>query len=321
MIYCFYHNDLDGHCAGAIVKRAHPEAIMHEIAYGYDFQENVLDVLAPSSNTIEVVIVDFRFVAEEILELLSTYCDKITWIDHHASSIEEEKHLFTKAAKEGISLEGLTTVLEVGKSGCELAWEYYNPYKPIYQLCKRNPAAMPRAVRLIGRWDVWDHSDPRTIPFNEGLSISWDTDPAKDMEAWDAMFADQLATPHSAGTIVDMILSVGHSANKGKIRYDDFINRAAYYLPDWNGKRTVAINAICKDSYVIDEDDERFAKYKPEVLVWYYQTPKGAWKYSLRSYPGTDTVVSEIAKNYCGGGGHASSAGFISDDLLIKPEV
>ena len=59
--------------------------------------------------------------------------NQIVIIDHHISSINEIKEL-------GWNPDG---ILNTGKAGCELTWEYFYPYMP-----------MPTVVYWLGRYDV-----------------------------------------------------------------------------------------------------------------------------------------------------------------------
>ena len=317
-MHCFYHNDLDGHCAGAIVKMKYPECHMHEIQYGYDFNTDVLLEIDEAVNLQtevdkRIIIVDFSFFTDEITWLVNKLGYKVIWIDHHATAIGNEKLEFVNAKAH--NREDIYSVVDgirdVSKSGCELTWEYLYPDTP-----------MPRAVHWLGRWDVWDHSDINTIPFHAGMDLMH-TDPIDPevMESWIQVLEDKPnPNPNSAGNLVDLILGMGNTANKAKEKYDIKICKNAYYLTDWQGYRTVAVNGYLQDSYAISKDDERFSEFKPEVLVWYCQTPDNKWIYSLRSYPGTETDVSTIATKF-GGGGHAGASGFKNNKLIITPET
>ena len=86
---CFYHNDLDGHCSGAIVR-------MYEQNYNgiYDgvFIESDYSGLDISQVTAgeTVYIVDYSFTENTVhylYELIDRGCE-IIWIDHHQSSLD-----------------------------------------------------------------------------------------------------------------------------------------------------------------------------------------------------------------------------------------
>lgn len=306
MTYCFYHNDLDGHCAGAIVKSMHPDATMIEIAYGYDFQKHVLDKLETSTGNDSIYVVDFRFTTKEFEQLLEDY--GIVWIDHHATGINEAtKHKAENKDSVYFDIEGIQ---EIGKAGAQLTWEYLIPHKGV-----------PLAVHYVSKWDVWDHTDPRTIPFNRGLQLTESTDPANEtaLTMWKELFMNSREGDNRKWNALDQVMNIGVIGEAMKAQYDAFIAKNAYYVADWEGYRTVALNGAVYDSYCIFEHSDKWEALDPQVLVWYQQKADGAWKYSVRNYPGTETSVRAIAEKY-NGGGHDKAAGFTSKDLLIQPE-
>lgn len=309
MIHCFYHNDLDGHCAGAIVKLKFPEAEMHELSYGYDFDKDV-DAHIDADGPNEIYLVDFRFKPEEIKDLVENCNATIHWCDHHESG-------FTEAAKACNEDPKLASIYEkhvkglqnTAEAGCELVWKYLHEGKP-----------MPLIVHHVGRWDVWDHSDPHTIPYHRGLELSGRTDPADEdaMKLWAAYIENSREGKRRDFNELDAILNMGLTGEAMKGIYDKYIGEAAYYIPNWEGYRTVALNSKVFDSYVVFEHDERWAEHEPEVLVWFYQTGEGKWKHSVRNYPGTNTSVIQIAEKY-NGGGHRSAAGFTTAEQVVYP--
>ena len=299
MKHCFYHNDLDGHCAGAIVKLVHPDCEMHEINYGYDFNNDVLGHI--KSNACDIFVVDFSFSPKEF-DLLINEGHTVTWIDHHFTAIDK---VTPDVMDNYDKLEG---IWQTDKAGCELTWGYFHENE-----------AMPMAVYYVGRWDVWDHRNPSTIPFHRGMTML-ETDPANPdaIEGWRQLFDNNRSGKNKDWNLFDQVMNLGLISEKMKAEYDKYIAKNAYYVKDWVGYRTVALNSKVYDSYCIFEYDGVFEVFDPEVLVWYYQTPDGNWLYQLRSYPGTTTDVSQIAKAN-GGGGHVGAAGFKSKNLLIKP--
>ena len=309
MIHCFYHNDMDGHCAAAIVKMAHPDAVLTEINYGYD--ENLIGDTVDGGDT--VIIVDFTLEPEDFQDLLC-YAKEIIWIDHHASSIKDYEDTFFLGGKEnGVAIEGwdkVKGIQDTTKAGAQLTWEYFNEGKPL-----------PKAVYYVSAWDIWDHTDPNTIPFNRGLQLTESTDPAHPaaMEMWHHVIEDSREGANRKWNAFDQVMSVGVIGEAMKATYDKYIGGLAYFVGDWNGKRTVALNSRCYDSYVIWDHMDKWEELDPEVFIWYYQLPNGKWRNRIRAYPGEETNVAEIAKLY-GGGGHELSAGFQTKEPAIHPD-
>jgi len=141
----FYHNDLDGRCAAAIVYRAMGMKTNDEYIE-MDYNRSVLvDSILPNE---AIIIVDFSF-KPEVMEKVLKITQNIVWIDHHKTIFDY------KYSKE------LSGVRDTAFSGCELAWNYYFFDKP-----------MPRAVELIGDRDKWAWKfGKETAEFNMGMQV------------------------------------------------------------------------------------------------------------------------------------------------------
>lgn len=146
---CFYHNDLDGRCAAAIVRMAVGNQEDDGTGFSYielDYKDDVpIDKIG---NGEQVIIVDFSFKPEVMAEVLKK-TSSITWIDHHKTAFEYDY---------GIELMGLRNK---EFSGCELAWQYFF----------RNDK-IPRWVVLIGDRDKWAWKyGAETAEFNLGMQV------------------------------------------------------------------------------------------------------------------------------------------------------
>ena len=270
---CFYHrSDLDGHCSGAIVKRKYPDCEM----IGVDYNDHVCSI----KNNEKVFVVDFSFSKDEMLYLHRA--GQLTWIDHHKSAIEKMKDYDDE-------LEGLR---EIGKAGCELTWQWLFPERE----------DMPLAVFLLGRYDVWDHKDEHTLPFQYGVRQFDNTLP--DNKIWEDLLGYQ-------PFIIDEIIRNG----KLILAYEKSQN-AKYaasmsYEAEFESYRAIIMNKAFANSQAFD------SVYDPEkhdIMILYGVKP-GEFKYSIYCTK-PDIDVSEIAKKY-GGGGHKGAAGFFSDKLVI----
>jgi len=144
---CYYHKiDLDGKCSAAIVKRKYFDCEL----IGVDYLDR------PDFDKFEskerIFVVDFSFIPTDMDEIYSTVF--LTWIDHHESALN---NAYLGKYKDCAGKR------KIGKAGCELTWEYLFP-----------DVAMPKAVRLLGRYDVWDKSDvelweKEILPFQYGM--------------------------------------------------------------------------------------------------------------------------------------------------------
>lgn len=150
---CIHHNDADGRCSAAIVKRFFNTRLFIEMDYKDILK---LECIEPKES---VFIVDFSFKPDVMKQILARTTD-IVWIDHHKT-----------AAAYGYMLQGK---FDITKSGCELTWEY----------CTKTPA--PLVVSLIGAYDTWRHDVAGDIEFYEGLRLL-DHGPLEPI--WDELFA------------------------------------------------------------------------------------------------------------------------------------
>jgi len=269
MIHCFFHSvDLDGHCSGAIVHRKHPDCKLHGINYGDPFPWDEIG----KDDT--VYMVDFSLQPFSDMIRLKESCNLI-WIDHHKSALDN-------AEKNDFSAEGNS---RNGTAGCELTWEYIYP-----------DVEMPRAVYLLGRYDVWDHEDPDTLVFQYGMRIYPNTFPQSDI--WEKMLSDDKEFLNK--TLKDGEFIIEYE----KVQETKYC-RGYSFETEIDGKKAIALNKGFASSKIFD------SKWDPEIydlMIVFHWSKKGFWKVSLYSTK-EDVDVSAIAIRY-DGGGHKGAAGF-----------
>jgi oligoribonuclease NrnB/cAMP/cGMP phosphodiesterase (DHH superfamily) len=275
---CFYHSaDLDGHCSGAIVKLQYPDCEMVGINYG---QEIDLDSISPGE---VVYMVDFCLQPFSGMESLNKICE-LHWIDHHAKGSIDEAHNRGFLASGG-------QLLEVGRAGCELTWEYLHGDAPV-----------PRMVYLLGRYDVWKHDeDPDILPFQYGMR-NFDNTLPDNVQFWEsAMFFNPNEVVRTGRTILD---------------YEDKQNakfcKAYAFETELNGMVGVCVNKGFTNSKVFD------SVYDParhHMMITFCRLKPAAGKWTVSLYSTRDDVdCGAIAKSY-GGGGHKGAAGFQCENL------
>lgn len=276
----FYHSaDLDGHCSGAIIKWFKQESELIGINYGQEFPWDKITVGE------EVYMVDFSLQPFSDMERLNSLC-KLYWIDHHKTAIDD-------AVSAGFLASG-GQYLYVGKAACELAWGFFSE------------ADTPMAVWLLGRYDVWDHTDSRVLPFQYGMRQFKNTLPDND-DLWHRLFwhdsdVDQIV--HNG----ELILQYEKSQNKK-------FCKAYCFETTLNGMVGVCANRGFTNSKLFDSvyDPDKhhlmitFVRLKP---------PTGKWTVSLYSTR-DDVDCGEIAKSF-GGGGHKGAAGFQCEQLPFE---
>lgn len=277
---CFYHSaDLDGHCSGAIVKMKYPECELIGINYGESIDLNLID------NDEEVYMVDFCLQPFSGMIALNAKA-KLHWIDHHAKGSIDEAHSSGFLASGG-------QLLEVGKAGCELTWEYLFPENK-----------MPLGVFLLGRYDVWDHGvDNNVLPFQYGMRNNHDTRPHNT-----ALWSRVLGSSFEVSEIV--------KTGKTIIDYEASQNakfcQAYAFETEFEGLKAVCANRGFTNSKLFDSV---YNAEKHHLMITFCRKklPAKVWTVSLYSTR-KDVDCGDIAKRF-GGGGHKGAAGFQCDNL------
>lgn len=275
---CFYHNaDLDGKCSAAIIRRAIPEVELYGINYGDDFPWDKLTLQT------HVYMVDFSLQPFERMNQLRLACGELTWIDHHKSAIDEEK-------ASGLRIKGIR---DNNHAACELTWRYFFPDTPT-----------PYAVELLGRYDVWDHSNQAVLPFQYGMRIAHNQ---PDATIWNQLLDGD-------NRIVMETIERGRTI----LMYITEQNKAACsscaFETEFHGHRAIAINRPLSNSQTFDSiwDPEKY-----DMMIAFYLR-NGTWTISMYT-DRPDVDCGEIAKQN-GGGGHKGAAGFQSKTIPFKTD-
>ena len=285
----FYHSaDLDGHCSGTLIKMAYPGCKMIGINYGDGFPwENI-------KKDEKVFMVDFSLQPfDKLVKLHSLLGGNLVWIDHHKSAIEEEQKYYFETDK----IPGLR---HNGIGACRLVWDYLKQEGHFYIEDFQNISHdTPTFIKLLAEYDVWNHTDPRTLSFQYGMRQIKDTSP-DNQEFWCSLF--NIEEVHKITENGGIILDYQMSENK---KYTD----ACAFETELDGVRCIAINKMLTNSQMFDSvwDEEKY----DAMLTFGFR--KGQWTVSLYSTK-EDIDVSEIAKNR-GGGGHKGAAGFQCREL------
>lgn len=273
---CFYHSaDLDGHCSGALVKRFFPLCEMVGINYGQEFPWDSIE------KGERVFMVDFSLQPFTDMIKLRGMCD-LTWVDHHETAISDaRKHDFIVDGK-----------LAIGIAGCELVWRYLYPADSV-----------PRAVYLLGRYDVWDHGDEDTLPFQYGMRQYTNTLP-DNTGFWEEVLTHKY--------LWEKIADTGRTLLSYEAAQNEKFCRAYSFETNFNGFTGICANRGFTNSQVFDSvyDPE---KHHMMITFCRLKLPAKKWTVSLYSTR-NDVDCGAIAKSF-GGGGHKGAAGFQCDNL------
>jgi oligoribonuclease NrnB/cAMP/cGMP phosphodiesterase (DHH superfamily) len=299
-VHVIHHNDLDGICAAAIVKKFYdmmenPRRKMPKIVF-YETNYNRPSPIKDMTRGDLVWIVDFSYPPGEMENISRAIelCDgdrrvteQITWIDHHQ----------TAAAYGYDHLPGLRDFTDKGPSGCELTWNYCFP-----------TIETPEAVRLIGDYDSWRLQIPASKIFYEGAKIELLNPHAA---LWDTLLEDN-------EEIAKIISDWGRKVTAYRDNYTAMIRKAYGYeafIPDapgtLDGYGAYAMNLY---GFGSGQFGDLFEKY-PVVIAYV----SDGHKFTVSLYS-VAIDVGKIAKAYYGGGGHTGAAGFICRELPFKPQ-
>lgn len=144
-----HHDDLDGHCSGAIVHRVFPKCRFVEMDYR---KEVPFDQIKKDE---QIYIVDFSLQKPGDWEKLFEITSRVCWIDHHESSIAKAPQWVHKKN------EGIT---DTEQCGARLTWN---------QLLSHQ--ALPHSVELVDQWDRHVYTvknENEVLNFARGMEVN-----------------------------------------------------------------------------------------------------------------------------------------------------
>lgn len=234
-----------------------------------------------------IFMVDFCLPWDDMIKLKYS-CKNLIWIDHHISGIEDyNKHL----RMTGNEFRGKR---ELGKAAIELTWEWFAEESI-------HVRDMPLAVKLLGRYDVWDlEYDPRVMTFQYGLRL-WAMKP--DDETWAELFDDE-------GDMINEIAKKGAAVLE--YQRQDFTRymKNYYFEAKFDGLKAICVNRTNTSSHIFDG----FYDQKIHDIMICFVFNGNQWRITL--YTEKEGIsCAKIARRF-GGGGHAKAAGFVTENFL-----
>lgn len=268
---CIYHiADHDGKGSAAIVKRKFPEIEL--LGLNHDMEIPYEEIRRHD----KIIICDIALPLDFMFELNES--GDLTWIDHHASVINEYDEAIAKGEQREI--KGLR---RIGTAAVCLTWEYFYPGREV-----------PEGIRLLGLNDIFDLRDPRVRPFEyafQSLGVNRPTD-----NTWD--------------TLLDESLNVNQMVAKGEailswIRVRNIrLSHSMAFESEYMGYKCICAN--------MPQGYSEFFDSLPNIRDYdfmcnFFMNKKNSWNLSF--YTAKDGVdVSKIAATM-GGGGHVRAAG------------
>lgn len=203
-VLCLYHNDPDGQCSAAIVRRKFGKDVtLKAMDYGVTIPWEAIE------EADVVIIVDFSLPLDEMQR--AAELARLIWIDHHKTALE---------ALQSLDVPGLRAL---DRAGCVLTWQAFFPEQPL-----------PRAVQYVGERDIWTFEHEETKPFCEGL-YQLSSHPAND-SLWNALLDDD-------DDLVGQIVQDGGLLLRARLLAIRRQVRGYGYEIDFEGHRTLAVNA------------------------------------------------------------------------------
>ncbi|MCC7431098.1 hypothetical protein IT568_09670 [bacterium] len=270
-----HKNCPDGNACAAIARIKNPKCEIYFCEHGEPV--NFLKL-----KNKEVVIADFSFPREELLEL-KKIAKSLLVLDHHKSAEE--------------SLKGLDfCIFDMTRCGSMMLWNFFFPEQ----------ADKPILLKHIQDRDLWRWELPDSKDFLEGLDMAdWK------LEEW----SEAIANPNSEK--IALLISNGKIALTYKKMLLENIMRDSFEATIQLGDET--INVIAANSSVLNSDVgnllANLPKNKTKIGVVFSFLKENFWKYSLRSVGDVDTI--RIAK-FFGGGGHKNASAFRTKDFILK---
>jgi oligoribonuclease NrnB/cAMP/cGMP phosphodiesterase (DHH superfamily) len=284
---CIYHSkDLDGYCSGAIVKLKYPDSKLIGFDYG---QELPMDEIPEGE---PIIMIDVSLPMKQMENLARHSGWKLTWIDHHISSINDYKKFV------GNGETFCHAVLEDGISACEGGWKYLFP-----------KVFMPTAVKLLGEYDTWRNSDKQRwdnaiMPFQYGMRMICSSPETFPSDLFKAYSVNDIETDSPVYNIIHdgkLILEYQKVQNERACR-------SAFEI-EFEGLRAITLNNGGANSQVFESV---YDENKHDIMIPFFFTGTH-WTFSM--YTTKDEIDCSVIAKSKGGGGHKKAAGFQLKEL------
>ena len=321
-ILIIHHNDRDGIVSAAIIAAAlHKNMLTSdkiEIEYSVQNYTKPLSVVIDPKDAKQyssIYLVDYSLSTTNdtcwAQEISKYTC--FVWIDHHDSSIVSENICHDLKNIHGIRIDGISAAalcwiythnaiidLEVAKI------QHNSHIDKIEALDLLVYMGVPKLIRLVHQYDIWDHSAVNMQPVYFNYGNQYDLDWWIDLlENHPVAYLDSVATDN---------INIGSQKYAAAVKYNE------QYCRDYGFETTLRVD---ENNYSV------FAVNKPSgnsllfgdiinnydiVSVFNYVGPDACYRYSI--YSREDGVdVGKIARSF-GGGGHVHAAGFKTKKLI-----
>lgn len=303
---CIYHGGCaDGFTAAWAVWRRFGDAFDYFAATYGDAPPDVIGR--------DVVMVDFSY-KRDVINTIAESANTILILDHHKTA---EADLAGFAAPVGEIYDParwrwsyektaeipVRAVFDMNRSGAGLAWDFFH-----------DPEARPALVRYVEDRDLWRFDLPHSREINAFIFAHH-----YDFDEWETLAAELDQAPLEEVAALGAAIEKKHHKDVAELVAEmrREVSIGGFTVPAANLPKTLTSDAGHLMAVTIYESGGE--KVLPHFAACYWDTAEGRI-FSLRSVDG-GADVSEIAKQY-GGGGHKHAAGFrVSFDELAQFEV
>jgi oligoribonuclease NrnB/cAMP/cGMP phosphodiesterase (DHH superfamily) len=310
-----YHSaDLDGIACREVLKLyMNREGVDAEDSFewvGYNYGDPLDPILSVLDDFDRIIMADICIDAL-ITKLVDTnHLSKLTWIDHHISSINKWEPTYHIR---GLRIDGV--------AACRLAWNYFfaDQSLPGNTATKENfverKVREPYLIRLLGEHDIWDHRDPNSLPLQFGLDADvFDFSEYfgfyTEFEKAGELLEDSAATtePHTLSDELYRAITAGHRVKTYVDKQSTRIMLRTAFIVEFEGLTFLAANNPSGNSLAFESMD--IPQNPHNALLMYYFSGVGKVTISLYHATGHECHdLSLIATKY-GGGGHKGACGF-----------
>jgi oligoribonuclease NrnB/cAMP/cGMP phosphodiesterase (DHH superfamily) len=279
----FYHDDHDGIAsAWAAMRNLGITADYIAVQYGSPVWLEA-DLIADR----DVVFLDFAPPPADVTTMLAARPRTILILDHHKTARDQ----YAQAESPTFPPGNVTTVFDLDRAGCQIAWDYFNP-----------GTLRPTLLEYVADRDLWRFG----LQDSRAISAWLNTQEIPHPSSFGAL-VDTLATSYDACRIVGTVLLAER---------DRMTSTIVDKLVTLHDRRGYAFG--CRNvTGLISDVGAEYLRRNPDshYCVTYFdkvdQTGAVTRVYSLRSRGDFD--VAELATQH-GGGGHKAAAGFTCRD-------
>lgn len=280
----YHDNCMDGFTAAWAVNRwarsTNEKVEYVPVRYNQPFPDKLID---PQCN---YIIVDFSY-SKEILQQVASQCNTVLILDHHETAQNQLSNLvatdfnswYTLSLLHSSHKNNLWAEFDMGRSGAQMAWDFFNDCKPY-----------PTLIKYVADRDLFTRLLHGNEEITEFLKVQ-----DKTFSNWDSLY-------EGFQKALDTLITNGSGLlTATKYYVNEIVKTHRFWHID--GYKVPVANCPL---YLASDVGNALAKDNPLFAATYFDMPNGR-VVSLRAQ--SKVAVNQIALKY-GGGGHCKAAGF-----------